>query len=194
MMTKYFKIQENEQKDKDHTKEINLAYQAFIANLLKQKKISPKDAKEWCEKANDAKNPGLTFASAADAKAFFTERAKAGNEFIACNSDENDNPHGDYFVSDGDGKLHEGRVSPETLRDLRKQWSTISGNPEIKAQAYAALKSSDESKLKGLIEQVQNPAVGMRSTISEMKTTSSLNIPTDSTPEQEEEVHSSYRP
>lgn len=128
--------------------DLTRAYNEYIKKLLKEKKIPEQDALSFLAQADKGT---LSFQTPEEATSFFTERAKAGDKFMAFLK-EGDGLTGDYKFSDGDGTLYEGKVKPETAAELAKNWKEIKNNPAI----ISALKDNDEEKLKTALDQIRH--------------------------------------
>jgi hypothetical protein len=153
MPTQQAKVKSSDQSSQEA---LTRAYEAYVAKLREQKKITDEQSTSFVEKAR-AGEPVLTFDTKEAANEFFTEQAKTGSKFVGVYEDGKGNPTGEYNISDGDGKLYQGKFSPSTIQDLKGSWAEIQSNPELKSQVVDALKTQDEAKLKGVLAQLKAP-------------------------------------
>lgn len=153
--------------DKKDLKDIHQAYLEYLEDLRKRNKIKKEDADEWKKKADGGV---LTFGTPEEAKAFFKGQAETGKEFIAPEVDSSGKYLGNYFISDGDGKLYEGKLPPATLENLNKHWGKLLNDPALKKETYDALKNSDADAINALIARANTHS--MKAAVSEQRDTS----------------------
>lgn len=125
-------------------------YLAYIEAKLKKKKLADDKYQEEYgryEKIVEEKQP-LKFDTQEDVQEFLTEQAKV-RPFMALEVDADGKPTGKYWSARGDGKLHEGQMSPEAIEQLLANKDKTK-NPEIANKIFDALEKKDESALKAI--------------------------------------------
>jgi hypothetical protein len=137
--------------DEENFQALCRAYQAYLANLLSQGKISSHEKTDYEENATS--KSVLRFKSQSDVDTFFTEQAKMKLQFLAVPEDADGNPTGEYLFANGDGTLYKGKFSPETINALKSAIEELETSPEdLVAAIDKSLRKGDESGLLAALE------------------------------------------
>lgn len=144
------------------------AYLKYVEELHKSKKIEPEEAEEWKKAAEESNK--FKFATKEDGNNFCKNLAeKEKIPFMGVWKGEDGKPTGEYNFSNGDGKLYQGKMSPETMTRLLDAESKKM-NTENRMEIDEALKLNNEDKLKLALDKMdKQPSATIKDVLSAIK-------------------------